>query len=140
MTMKLIVKNGPFPPGGHLFKDLRTGLVFEHGTFDDVTNQIQKHRMANPKVYPASEPQLLDLHYIAIEQEKFTCMRLNNDARYCESGEPIPINTQGMDLMTMSAPCPKCGCTTGWQVICRTCAGKKRTGFYCENCKNLCPR
>lgn len=140
MNTKLRNRNGEFPAGGHLFIDPRTGMTFEHGDFNDITSQIQKHRMANPKVYPPSEPELLSPHHIGIQQEFFTCMRLHNDPRHCESGEPVPVNTNGLTLMVMSAPCPKCGCKTGFQIICKTCQGRKRTGFYCENCKNLCPR
>ena len=138
--MRLISRTGSFPPAGYLFTDPKTGMKFEHGDFKDIVSQIIKHRRANPRLYPPENAGDLDFNSVSNELDSYTVMRLHNDPRYCESGEPIPVSTEGLELMTMTAPCPKCGCRMGWQILCKTCSGKKRTGFYCADCTTLCPR
>lgn len=134
---KLINRNGLFPPGGWQFKDSRTGMRFTDGDFNDVVAAIIKHRKANPRLYPPDEIEAFDFASVANELDAHTCSRLKGDSRFCQSGDPIPVNTDGLELMLMPNSCPKCDCKTGWQNLCRTCAGKRVVSYICENCKSL---
>jgi hypothetical protein len=137
----MIRRHGDFPPNGFMFTDARSGLSFgEQGEFGSVVLAIIKHRQANPKIYPKNNLATFDYESVARELEQFTCARLNNNPRYCESGEPKPVSTDGLVLMAMPRRCPRCGCGNGYQILCKTCAGKRVTGYYCSECKNLCAR
>ena len=137
MSFKLKVRNGPFPPKGYWFKDPRTGMVFEHGDFKDVVSQIIKHRQANPRLYPKDELASFDFSAVSQQLDEATCSRLNNNLKWCESGEPIPVDVSDLELMLMPRACPKCGCSQGYQILCKTCSGRRVTGYYCHDCKEL---
>jgi hypothetical protein len=115
-------------------------MQLNEGAHGDVVAAIIKHRRANPRIYPPDEITAFDHASVANELDAATCERLNNNDRWCESGEPKPVDVSGLELLTMTTPCTKCGCVTGWQVICKSCSGKRRVGWYCENCKTLLPR
>lgn len=137
MTSKLKSRTSEFPPGGWSFVDIKTGMKFNEGAFGDVVMAIIKHRQANPRVYPPEELESFDQATVANELDAFTCSRLNNNPRWCVSGEPTPVDISGLEFMIMPNKCPKCGCPQGYQILCRTCAGRRVTGYYCADCKTL---
>ena len=140
MNFKLKVRNGPFPPRGYPYTDPRTGMKFEHGDFKDVVGQIIKHRQANPRFYPKSEPIYFDFGSVSNELDDATCSRLNNNPKWCESGDPIPISTDGLELMLMPNKCQRCGCSQGYQYLCPTCSGRRVLYYICRDCNTIVPK
>ena len=138
--MKLKSRTGSFPPGGYQFTDLRTGLKFEHGDFRDVVGQIISHRMANPRIYPKNEPTWFDFASVSNEVDEATCTRLNNSPKWCETGEKLPINTDGLELMLMPNKCAGCGCSHGYQYLCPSCSGRKVLYYICDDCNTIVPK
>lgn len=126
--MKLIRRNGPLPPNGYEFKDSRTGMAFPgmEGTFSDQVAKIISHRMANKKLYPASERHWTESDSVAKELDEFTCARLGGNATYCTDGKPI---TAGQETRT----CTHCGAEM-LAKICGTCSGNKILGWKCTKC------
>lgn len=137
---KMKSRTGEFPVGGWQFTDPKTGMKFSEGDFKDVVSQIIKHRQANRRVYPPEELVSFDFASVSNELDAFTCSRLKNNDRFCESGEPIPIDLSGLLVIEMSAPCQKCSCKLGYEIICKSCSGRRRTGFYCKDCMSLNPK
>lgn len=140
MSFKLRSRTGAFPPGGFQFKDPRTGLKFEHGDFKDVVSQIIKHRQANPRIYPKDFPESFDFNTVSNILDSYTCDRLKNSPKWCISGEPEPVDVSGLELMLLPSPCYKCHCNQGYEIICKSCAGRRRTGFYCRDCLTIIPK
>lgn len=78
-----------FPPDGWSFFQPQTNWHAPPGlSFDDVVEQIIRHRLANPRfaanwsVEPAE---------VAEELDTFTCTRLAMDPNYCAPGVPSPF-------------------------------------------------
>jgi len=142
MVYQLIRREGDFPPGSHTFTDPRTGMVFDgNGGFNFTNHAIAIHRKANPKLYPPSEPKFLDPDYIAVEQEIFTCTRLNNSSQWCKRSDGVAIvkNKEPGDVVTLKVPCPNCGSESATEKLCSTCSGKRVTGYVCNQCGFLLP-
>lgn len=140
MSYRLKSRTATFPPSGFLFTDPKTGMKFTDGAFGDVVLAIIKHRRANPRIYPPDEMEALDVSSVGNELDAFTCSRLKNHGHFCESGEPVPISVDGLELMQMPNKCPKCASSNGYQILCKTCSGKRVTGYYCAECKTLCAK
>lgn len=136
MSFKLKSRTQEFPPSGFMFTDSKTGMKFSEGDFKDVVSQIIKHRQANPRIYPPSEIASFDFASVANELDATTCSRLNDNPRFCESGEPIPVSTDGMELMLMSRACV-CGSKMGYQALCASCSGRRVLHYICSECKSL---
>ena len=133
MSYKLKYRTSDFPPGGWSFTDPKTGMKLGDGDFKDVVAAIIKHRQANPKLYPKDNLESFDFATVANQLDAATCARLKNSSRWCESGEPLPVIVDGLLLMIMPNKCPKCGCVEGYEIICKSCSGRRRTGFYCRD-------
>lgn len=137
MSFKLRHREGQFPAGGFYFKDAKTGMEFKEGDFYSVVRLIIAHRKANPRLYPPEEFHNLDFTCVANELDAYTCSRLGNEPRFCESGEPLKLVPEaGAALVDLPSPCYKCGHLRGWQMICKTCQGKKVAGHICEACNS----
>lgn len=135
MSFKLLNRNGAFPAGGFKFKDPRTGMVFDQGDFYHVVRMIIAHRSANSRIYPTNEIEFLNFDMVSSELDCYTCSRIGNDPRFCESGEPLKLQPdEGAELVDLPSPCYKCGHLKGWQMICKTCHGKKVAGHICQGC------
>lgn len=137
MSFRLINRNGEFPQGGFKFIDPKTKMEFGEGDFYSVVRAIIAHRMANPRLYPREEFEYLHFDSVANMLSEFTCTRIKNDSRFCESGEPLRLQpAAGAALVTLAKPCYKCGNLTGWETLCSTCSGKKIVGYICESCNS----
>lgn len=75
-----------FPPGGFQFFEPKTGWRSSPGfTFDQVVEEIIRHRMANPRF--ASQWNT-DFDLVADELDTYTCVRIGMDPNYCSGGSP----------------------------------------------------
>lgn len=73
-----------FPPGGFSFFEPKTGWVSTPGfTFDQVVDEIIRHRRANPRFNGQwnVEPEA-----VAVELDEYTCVRIAMDPNYCTPG------------------------------------------------------
>lgn len=135
MTFKLKSRTGTFPPQGFYFKDPKTGMEFRDGDFNDVVRRIIAHRRANPKLYPPEQFEFLNFESVGAELESYTCSRLGNNSRFCESGEPFTLEpTPGSSSVEMARVCYRCGHNLGYEIPCSTCSGKKVSGYICAKC------
>lgn len=136
MSFKLKTRHGAFPPKGFYFKDPKTGMEFVDGDFNDVVRRVIAHRRANPRLYPSEQFQFLNFDSVSAELDSFTCSRLGNSPKWCESGEPLTLEpAPGSPVVEMSKPCYKCGHGLGYEIICPTCMGRKISGYICASCK-----
>jgi hypothetical protein len=133
----IIHKNGPAPPGGWPFTDPRTGQVFPgmNYSYQDLMYAIANHRRANPRIYPAHEPQYLDTDFISSEYDAWRCKSLGYDGSFCKdlSAQPSPIPT-AVEIQQSGSSCPKCGETTATPKFCPTCSGHRLLGWICSKC------
>jgi hypothetical protein len=139
MPVQLINRKGEFAPGGWLFVDPRTGMTFKDGTFESVVGQIQRHRLANPRIYPVTDGKWMDLDFIGNELEAFTCQRLGNDPHWCINGE-VRMNKSVKNTgntVKMPTPCAKCGNDMGIERLCPSCGGRRLVGYSCVQCGHL---
>ena len=132
--IRLIRRDGGFPPGGYPFQDPRTGKKFdgfENGGFNDQVRAIIRHRSVNPRLYPASEPKWLDYSDVALELEAYTCNRLGNDPLYCHAE-----NTRMKPLARVNGfpVCPVCK-ETMLPRYCPSCRHKRLIGYRCPKCR-----
>lgn len=135
MSFKLKNLNGTFPPQGYKFTDPRTGMNFGDGDFHGVVRSIISHRRANPRLYPEHEFEHIDFSSVEIMLSEYTCARINNDARFCESADPIKLKPEdGAEIRVMDRACYKCGHERGYVGYCKTCAGRRHTNYICEKC------
>lgn len=130
--MSLIRRDGAMPPGGYYFQDPKTGMKFEgmSATFAEQVGTIISHRMANPKIYPATEPQFLNWDSVANELDVYTCTRLGNHPSFCFDPNSKPAANVPRIVV---AECPKCrGALI--ERTCPTCAGRRVIGWKCSKC------
>ena len=122
-----------FPPGGYPFHDNRTGMNFDamQGGIEDRVSQVIKHRIANPNLYPTSEPKFLDRAWVRLEIEDQIC---SNRPSICGNttayAPPPPIN----QIEFPTTPCPRCGVTNWKANLCPTCGRAKVTSYSCIGC------
>lgn len=134
--MPLIRRTGIMPPGGYAFRDPKTGKHFtDMLTFNDQVAAIIQHRKANVHLYTPFE---FASASVAEELDAYTCQRLGFDNRYCTGGD-LSQNTSDTEPRKKSepvtgAPCPKCGSTQWTPIYCKTCSGKRITGYACSSC------
>lgn len=132
MNTRLIRRDGPFLPGGNPYVDPRTNRRFDGfdaGGFGDQVNRIIKHRLANPKLYPPSEPQYLSFNFVADQLDEYQCQRFGGDPRYCGA---TPQEVERKSQLMAKGICSNCGGKL-IQNICQTCSGKV-LGLKCERC------
>lgn len=129
--MKLIRTTGPMPPGGYPFTDPRTGLRFHgmEGQFDLQVRRIIAHRLANPTVYPQSDPKWLSIEYVAGELSDYTCQRLGNNPKFCGDGS-IKSNSK---TFAVAGVCGSCGGALK-AMYCKTCTRQRLVGYECTQC------
>lgn len=129
--MRLIRRDGEFPPAGYVFQDPRTGFNFdglEAGGFNDQVRRILAHRQANAKLY--TNGAAFDFEAVAMELEAYQCLRLGNNPKYCRDTESRNV----VQVATVGAPvCPVCKGPMA-ERYCPGCTGKKMIGWRCEKC------
>lgn len=79
------------PPGGFAFLDPVTRWSVRDPLlpFDEITQQILRHRWSNFKLYTAEQ---LLLESIVIELHNQVCRRLKNNSRWCRSKESEAVS------------------------------------------------
>lgn len=128
--MKLIRRDGPYPPGGYPFTDGRTGFKFPgmEDTFYGQVRAIIRHRLANENLYPRNQPQFLSLDHVAAELDVYQCNRLGNNPSFCTDG-----TIQVKSGPATNNPCPACGTLMNAR-FCATCPSQKWIGWGCPKC------
>lgn len=139
----LIRTSGPLPPGGYEFNDGITGKVYKdtHTLFDARVKEIIRDRLANRRLF--TDETKVDATAVARELSAYTCGRLNNDPRYCTNGLPTSPKAAVAvlpEVKKQTKVCPACGSDSVSPVYCKTCSGKKITGYTCNVCHKEFPK
>lgn len=137
MKHLLIRTEGPFPPSGYEFQDRITGKRYSdtHSQFSERVKQIIKDRLANRRLF--TDEKLVDPLYVSKELSEYTCARLRNDPKYCTDGISSMVPTPAIIKQLKAVQnriCPKCGSANLSEVLCKTCSGKRVTGYKCDQC------
>jgi hypothetical protein len=134
--MSLIRRDGTIPPGGYYFQDGKTGMKFDGMavTFNEQVGKIITHRLANPKVYPPSEPKYITTDSVTQELDDYTCLRLGRNSSYC-TGPQSPTAPR----VSVNRLCPDCG-TILTPHYCATCSGNKILDYLCPKCNKSFPK
>lgn len=133
--IRLIRRNGAYPPGGYPFQDARTGMKFDgmSDSFSGIVNQIIAHRQANPNIYSPSEGKWFNFDLVADELDRATCLRLGNSDKWC----------RGVNDVTVALPkakvCPSCDVPLE-EKLCPTCSGRRLVGYRCPKCGKDFPK
>lgn len=129
-------RDGPAPPGGWPFTDPRTGMVFNGMNYDYVglMHAIANHRKSNPRVYPTSDPQYLDVDFISSEYDAWRCRLLGYNPMFCRDLAPTGSLEQKAAPQQSGSACPKCGETEASPKYCATCSGQRLLGWTCSKC------
>ena len=128
-------QNTGLPPGGLIFKDPRSGKVWDDTSafMDDRITEVIKFRMQNPSIYsPVNDTQFLDRKNV--EQEI-------TDQNYARLG---PSSVYFLDPPTRTIPGPsthtagRCSCGVDLEPrYCPTCQGRKVIGYRCPKCNQI---
>lgn len=119
-----------FPPGSFPYTDARTGFKFDAGAggLDDRVKDVQKHRRANPNVYP--EPEQLDGGFIRQQIISFMC-----SLRPELCGEPeLPKLAGNPATVVPTVACPQCGALDATPTMCASCGGNRVSFWTCNKC------
>jgi len=132
--VKLIRRDGAFLPGGYPYIDPKTGMRFDgmECGFDEQVQRIIKHRLANPNLYPASDPQFLSTTKVADVLDEYQCDRLGRSDQYCVGEGAAQKNLSPSYLVNTLG---KCSCGGEWEErYCPTCSSKRLVGWTCKVC------
>lgn len=122
---------GRFPPQGFPYTDKRTGHVFD-ATAGDLTYRVadvQKHRRANPHVYP--DAQDLNADFIRQEIIDFMC---NKNPSLCSDVDLSLVAPPAPESPKPSHPCVRC---QSWDLkpnYCLSCGGNRISDWTCNSC------
>jgi len=117
-----------FPPGGFPFQDQRTGQVFNAmaGGMEDRIIDVQKHRRANPNIYPEEKYHTTD--FIRQEIIDFMC---NAKPSICGGQDPVAPRSPAALVQTVE--CPKCGSSSNAKPeFCASCGGNRIKFWICS--------
>ncbi len=118
------------PPGSYPYQDPMTGFNYPNdGGMTDRIAAVQKHRRANPTVYPPSDAEKFDAQFIQGQIESYICERR---PELC--GEAPALRAHITHVELPSDACVKCGHTNWEAVYCRSCGGSRVEGYRCKNC------
>lgn len=133
MNSTLIRLDGAMPPGGYAFIDRITGKHYTdtHTFFNDRVRQIVNDRMANHRLF--TDERLVDELNVAKELSEYTCARLRGNPKFCGVGNNTPIS-KAFKALSLKV-CPHCGSTELDEILCKTCSGRRVTGYTCKSCK-----
>ncbi len=129
----LRLKSGTkFCPSGFPYTDPKTGFkadAYERG-FDGAIAMLIQHRQANPKIYPAGEPQ----HFspALVKQEFLRHLADKVPQIFAEAPAPSVVRT--------AAGVPEvctCGGTEFEPHQCPTCGGSRIDGYRCKSCGKI---
>lgn len=135
MPIRLIRRDGQFPPGGFPYLDPKTGMKFPglEANFKQQVGKIIAHRFVNGKKYPPEQQQYFDYDFVAEQLDEEQCRRLGNDPRWCHDTEK-PNNRRAAAVPDGEAPnCHACG-RLMVKRYCRTCGGQRAKGWKCPWC------
>ncbi len=135
--MSLVLKNATasqFPPQGWPFTDPRTGMKFNgwEGSPPMQAVKIAAHRRANPHKWPDGEGQDTNGIVQELYAQKFASMpwlfvgQPDKDPTYRPNREATSVTISGEKC--------SCGATEFKPVYCKTCSGKRITGYTCASC------
>lgn len=135
--IRLIRRDGEFPPAGFAFTDPKTGFKFnglEAGGFNDQVRRIIQHRAVNPVKYPPANSQAFDFDAVAMELEAYQCLRLGNNPRYCfDTDNKSPTRVYPASRINGVPICPVCKQAMS-ERYCPGCSGQRLIGYRCEKC------
>jgi len=100
------------------------------GGMNDRINDVQKHRRANPTVYPPTDAQYLDSGFIYQQIVDFMC---NQKPELCGEAPKYPAQKINV-IETPLFACLKCGNTDWKAIMCPTCGTSRITGWECKSC------
>jgi hypothetical protein len=128
--------NGGFPPNGWPFTDPKTGFKCNgwEGTPQMHAVKIIQHRRANPGVYPPGESQWFDAAAVIQEIYKQKASTHPHLFRGYPDGPRMVTREQKGSIVV--SPTLICGCGSNeWEELyCKTCAGRRITGYKCRKC------
>ena len=121
-----------WPQGGWPYRDERTGMFFDpnHGDMRDKIPAVQKHRRANPHIYPPHDTQYFDPEFIRAQIEEYMCRQ---KPQLCGDGA-IPYKPVVNVIVTPTTPCSGCGAVNYEAEFCKSCGGSKIQNFKCKDC------
>ena len=131
--MIVLRQNSGLPPGGLVFKDSRTGKLWNDMSafLDDRVTEVIRFRQQNPSIYDIEkDADLFDRKKVAQEITDQNYARLGNLSSYFieSSGRSVPsynTNTQG-----------RCSCGVELEPrYCPTCQGRRVIGYRCPKCE-----
>ncbi len=126
--------NGGFPQDGWPFTDPKTGFKINgwEGTPQMHAVKIRDHRRANPKHYPAGEPQWFDT--ASIIQEIYGQKVKTHPHLF--RGYPDAGPQQTSQPRSLVAPTTQCTCGSNEfePILCLTCGGHRIKGYKCKSC------
>lgn len=118
-----------FPPGCWPYVDARTGMRFDPcaGGLSDRVMDVQKHRRANPNVFP--EQEWHDAGFIRQQIVNFVCAK--SPAICIETDAILQAVKAGGFVQTQN--CPNCSSATDAKpVYCQSCGGNKISHWLCS--------
>lgn len=117
-----------FPAGGYPYVDARTGMKFDAmaGGINDRILDVQKHRRANPTVFP--EQEWHDAGFIRQQIINFMCTK---NTSLCIETDAIKIASNASNFV-QTQNCPQCGSATDAKPeYCASCGGSKIKWWIC---------
>lgn len=135
MIYQLKNPNSSFPQYGWPFTDPRTGFICKgyEGTPTMHAVKIINHRRANPHVYSKDEPQWFDTQSVV---QEIYAQKAATHPHLFRGFDDAMVTIQNVNNRQALAPTVKCKC--GAQdfdpIFCKTCGGRKVTGYRCKSC------
>lgn len=125
-----------FPHGGWPFRDERTGFTCKphEGTPAMHAVKIIAHRRANPQHYPRNESKWFD--QASVIQEVYAQKAKTHPQLFIGFPDAVIVPRAEIVINPGRGPQSECSCgaKTFEPIYCKTCAGKRVTGYKCKNC------
>ncbi len=135
MILQLKNPNSAFPHNGWPFVDERTGFKCNgwEGTPQMHAPKIIKNRRDNPQHYSTSEGQWFDVN--SVVQEIYAQKHKTHPHLFKGFADAIPVATQ-IQSKPIIAPTVMCSCGSNdfEPEFCKTCGGRRITGYKCKKC------
>lgn len=123
-----------WPPGGFPFVDPKSGMAFEPMSADLQlqTQNVIKHRRANPSIYPPSDKTAFDPLAVQREIIEYICrVRPSNCTETVRQAKSYFVVEPGPPH---GKKCLKCQSENLVATYCKSCGGRKITSWKCTQC------